>query len=121
MRRLTWLTVVAMSMLLSATIVLADGDKKTMAKTGMTMYLIESPHTLEECMAVMDETNKSKDLKHWSWGCMSGNHTAYRMVKAKDEAAALAMVPGSVRGKAKAHMLTTMTPAMLESAHKAHM
>jgi hypothetical protein len=68
----------------------------------------------------MDDAQKSKQLSLWQWGCMSGNHTAYRMVQAKDEAAALAMVPASVRDKAHAYKLTKMTPEMLASAHKAH-
>jgi hypothetical protein len=126
MRRFTWITVMAVVMVMSAAVVLAQGtpEKKAAApakSTGGQMFLIESPHTPEECLGVMDETHKAKDLEKWSWGCMSGDHTAYRMVKAKDEAAALAMVPASVRGKAKAIPVTTMTPAMLESAHKAHM
>jgi hypothetical protein len=49
---------------------------------------------------------------------MSGNHTAYRMVMAADENAALAMVPADVRANAHAYKVSTMTPAQLEAAHK---
>ena len=90
------------------------------AKPAMTMFLIESPHTPDECMNVMDEVNKSgsKELASWHWGCMSGNHTGYRMVMATDENAALARVPADVRAKAHAYKVSTMTPAQLDAAHK---
>jgi hypothetical protein len=91
------------------------------AKPVLDTYLIESPHTAEECMGVMDEANKAKQLGAWDWGCVAGNHTAYRMVKAADETAALAMVPESVRSKARAMKLMKMTPAQLAAAHKGHM
>jgi hypothetical protein len=68
----------------------------------------------------MDEAKKDNQLSEWNWGCMDGNHTGYRMVHAADEAAALAMVPESIRGKAHAYKVGKMTPAMLASAHKAH-
>jgi len=90
------------------------------AKSAMSMFLIESPHTEEECMNVMDDVNKSgpKELASWHWGCKSDNHTGYRMVIAADENAALAMVPAAVRAKAHAYKVSKMTPAQLEAAHK---
>ncbi|TMQ73619.1 MAG: hypothetical protein E6K81_03790 [Candidatus Eisenbacteria bacterium] len=127
MRRTTLVLVGCLAMMLMAASVFAQGEKakpamkSKMAMPAMSTYMIESPHTEEECMAVMDETAKMKDLGAWSWGCMDGNHTAYRMVQAKDEAAALAMVPENVRAKAHAYKVTKMTPAMLASAHKQHM
>ncbi|MBI1796144.1 MAG: hypothetical protein HY076_03930 [Candidatus Eisenbacteria bacterium] len=96
------------------------GDKMGAAKHAMSMYMIESPHTEAECLGVMDATSAAKELDKWEWGCMAGNHTAYRMVQAADENAALAMVPENVRAKAKAYKLTKMTAAMLEKAHQAH-
>ena len=94
-----------------------------MAKSMKSMFMIESPHTDAECMNVMDEVNKSgpKELSNWQWGCMSGNHTAYRMVMAADENAAMAMVPADVRAKAHAYKISKMTPEMLEMAHKGKM
>ena len=124
MRRVPKVLVGCLMVLLVAASALAQGamDKKaTPAKTTMpalSTFMIESPHTEQECMNVMDEVNKEKALAAWDWGCMAGNHTAYRIVKAKDEAAALAMVPASVRDKAHAYKIMKMTPAMLENAHK---
>lgn len=113
-----------LGVLIAAGSALADGtmQKKAMPakamKPAMSLFLIESPHTPEECMRVMDEAKHSKDIEAWSWGCEAGNHTAYRMVHAADEAAALAMVPEDVRGKAHAYKLTKMTAAKMQMEHK---
>ncbi len=126
MKRVTFLVVGCLAVLVVASGVLAQTApaKQPMAnakaKPVMSMFLIESPHTEAECMNVMDEVNKSgaKELEAWQWGCMSGNHTAYRTVMAADEDAALAMVPADVRAKAHAHKVSKMTAAQLEMAHK---
>ena len=124
MRRVPMVLVGCLAVLLAAASALAQGsmDKKAMPAKPMmpalSTFLIESPHTELECLNVMDEVNKEKGLAAWDWGCMAGNHTAYRIVKAKDEAAALAMVPASMREKAHVYKLMKMTPAMLEGAHK---
>jgi hypothetical protein len=127
MRRITLWAVTCVALMLTTGHALGQGgsaDKKAAMspkKAPMSTFLIVSPHTAEECLAVMDEVNKTKELTAWDWGCMSGNHTAYRTVKAADENAALAMVPESVRAKAQVYKVTKMTPAMLETAHKGHM
>jgi hypothetical protein len=129
MKRIMQIVLGCAVLLLVAGVALAEGTEKKaetgkMAKHPMAkgaMFLVESPHTQEECLAVMDEANKEKQLEKWDWGCMAGNHTAYRIVQAADENAALAMVPESVRAKAHAYKLSKMTPAQLEAAHKGHM
>ena len=126
MKRITLLTVGCLAMLLFAGSVLAQGTmhKKAMpvkaAKPAMSIFLIESPHAAEQCLKVMDEVNKSKELAAWDWGCMAGNHTGYRIVHAADESAALAMVPEDVRAQAHAYKISKMTAAQLEAAHKQH-
>jgi hypothetical protein len=123
MKRIHSLTVACFALLLIGGIAFAQGDEKKAssekpAKAAKATYLVEAPHTPEECLGVMDEANKSKELSQWQWGCMDGNHTGYRMVQASSEEAALAMVPESVRGKAHAYKLTKMTSGQLEQAHK---
>ena len=124
MKRITLFAVGCLAMILVGAVVFAQDNAKPAAKATkaakpmMAMYLVESPHTEEECLKVMDEVNTSKDLGKWEWGCMAGNHTAYRMVQATDETAALAMVPEDIRAKAHAYKLMKMTPAQLASAHK---
>ena len=124
MKRSMLLAVGCLALFLVGATVFAQGttDKKATpakpAKPALATYLIESPHTAEECLNVMDEVSKSKALAAWDWGCMDGNHTGYRVVHAADEAAALAMVPEDVRAKAHAYKVSKMTPAQLAEAHK---
>jgi len=51
----------------------------------MAKYLIESPHTEEECLQALDETlEKGTDLlAKFDWGCMSGEHTGWAVVDAE--------------------------------------
>ena len=124
MKRFTLLAACCLAMLLVGAGAFAEGTTAKKAaptkvmKPALTTFLIESPHSAEECLKVMDEVNQSKGLASWDWGCMAGNHTAYRIVQAADENAALAMVPEDVRAKAHVHKLTKMTPAQLTLAHK---
>ena len=134
MKRISLVAVSCLAMLALATAAFAEEGKPAekaenkmggekmehkMAKPAMmSSYMIVSPHTAEECLGMMDEVNKAKELGGWDFGCMAGDHTGYRIVRAKDEAAALAMVPASVRAKAHAQKVMKMTPAMLENAHK---
>ena len=124
MKRNTLLAISCLAMLLIGAGVLAQGTtaKKAghaaAAKPALAMFLIESPHTPEECLNVMDEVNNSKDLGAWDWGCAAGNHTGYRIVRAADENAALAMVPEDVRAQAHAYKISKMTSAQLAAAHK---
>src|SRR5690349_1405713 len=109
MKRSTLLAISCLATFLISASALAQGTsaKKAghapAAKPALAVFLIESPHTPDECLNVMDEVNKSKDLGAWDWGCAAGNHTGYRIVHAVDENAALAMVPEDVRAKAHAY------------------
>ena len=40
-------------------------------------YLIESPHTKEECLQALDDVlaRGPEFLARFEWGCMSGDHT----------------------------------------------
>src|SRR2546426_2247786 len=88
------------------------GAGKMHHRSSMPEFLIESPHTPEECMKSMDAiaAQGPKALDKWSFGCESGEHTAWAIVHAKDEQAALAMVPADLRDKAKVHKLEKFTP-----------
>ena len=127
MKRATLITAACAALLLVAAVALGQGMEKKAAMTAkatkpsVSTYLIVSPHEADECLAVMDEVNRQKELAGWDWGCMAGNHTAYRIVRAVDENAALATVPENVRSKAQVYKIMKMTPSMLEKAHKEHM
>src|SRR3989442_14203866 len=92
MKRIPLLAVGCLAMLLIGSSVFVQGTESIKtgpaegAKPPLATFLIESPHTPEECLNVMDEVNKSgpKELASWHWGCLSGNHTGYRVAVTAD-------------------------------------
>ncbi len=90
----------------------SGGDAKT--------YLVTTTHTPEQCLAALDElaAKDPKMLGKMEWGCMSGDHTGYAFVQAKDEKAALEQLPATNRASAKAVAVTKFTPAQLKAIHE---
>jgi hypothetical protein len=85
----------------------------------MAQYLIESPHTKEECLAALDElATKPQILEKFAFGCAAGEHTGYGMVEAQTESAAKEMVPSVVREKARVHPLSRFTVEQIQQFHK---
>lgn len=82
-------------------------------------YLVESPHTKEECLRELDgiAAKGSDVLGKFNWACRSGEHTGYAILEAKDEADARSVVPEIVRGKARVHPVDTFTPREVERLH----
>lgn len=87
----------------------------------MARYLIESPHTKEECLRALDEVlAKGPDvLARYDFGCMAGDHTGWATVEAQSDAAAGEFVPGFLRGKARIVMVGKYTPEQIRAAHQA--
>lgn len=84
-------------------------------------YLIESPHTKQECLRELDDISaKGKNtLGQFYWGCGKGDHTGYAIVDARDINEALNLVPTFVRDKAKVVELTQFNEDQIRSMHKA--
>ncbi len=96
----------------------STAQKSPKMETG-GMFMITSPHTQDECLKAMDELSsmgKAK-LSLFTWGCMSGDHTSYGVVKAKSEADAKAMIPASVRGKAHVVKVVKLTQEQIKAFH----
>lgn len=86
---------------------------------GNNKYFISIPHSQEDCMRAKDDFNdKSKLLAKTEWGCMSGDHTAYLFVVAKNETEAKNMLPESMRDIAKIVKVNKFTTKQIESMHK---
>jgi hypothetical protein len=83
-------------------------------------YLIESPHTKEECLSALDETlaKGSSALEAWTWGCKAGEHCGFAILEADSEASARNQVPRTVRAKARVHAVDTITPREIEQFHR---
>ncbi|HII01805.1 TPA: hypothetical protein HA351_09220 [Methanosarcinaceae archaeon] len=84
------------------------------------MYLIESPHTAEECLGALDELLEMGPavLEQYHFGCLVGVHTGWAIVNAESEAGALEIVPGSLRSKARAVKLNKFTADQIKEAHR---
>ena len=86
----------------------------------MARYLIESPHTPEECMKVLDAILMMGTglLDKFDFGCQVGEHTVWAVVEAGSESAARNMVPAFVRNKARIVEVSKFTPQQIRGAHK---
>ena len=82
-------------------------------------YLIESPHTKEECLQALDETlaRGPQHLAQFDWGCMAGQHVGWATVQAGSESEARNMVPSIVRDKARIVAVNKFTPSEIQSFH----
>ncbi len=64
----------------------------------MSQFMIEFPHTEDQCDRLLTETEQSGELPDIYYGCAAGRHTAWAVVRAADEDDALNMVPSPLRG-----------------------
>ena len=67
----------------------------------MDRYLIETPHTVQDCKMLVQEVYAMGYLHHFDWGCMDGVHSGWAIIEAESEAQARLAVPAIVRGKAR--------------------
>jgi hypothetical protein len=111
---------VTISFFVAAPSIAAEHKGMAMAKGGMDRFLIISPHTAEQCLAVLDDmaAKEPQMLAKTDWGCMAGDHTAYMIVEAKDEMAAKNKVPQIVRDQAKVIKLNKFTAEQIKSFHQ---
>ncbi len=82
-------------------------------------YMIETPHTKEECLRALDEElAKGPDiLKKFNYGCKAGDHTGYAIVDVKNEMEARNLVPGFLLNKARIVEVDIFTPEVIKSLH----
>jgi hypothetical protein len=85
----------------------------------MKKYVIESPHTREECLRALDEelAKGPQILEQFNYGCMSGDHTAYAIVDARDEKEARNLVPAFLLNSARIIEVGKFTPEVIKSFH----
>lgn len=120
------LVVVFLASVLTGALALADGygagsgsAAKTSHRAASAEYLVESPHTADGCLQALDEISAMgpNALAKWQFGCMTGEHIGWAIVKAADEKAALQTVPASLRAQARVHKLNTFTAAQVKAFH----
>lgn len=84
----------------------------------MAKYVIESAHTVEECLQALDDFLEEDTLQKFVFGCKSGDHTGWAYVDADSEEEALEIVPEFIRDKACAYEVGKFTPEDIKAAHQ---
>lgn len=83
----------------------------------MPSFLIQSPHTADDCVKAIEYVHAAGYLTHFHWGCKSGDHTGYVILDAKDKNEALMAVPTFGRDKAHIAELTQFTIEQIRGMH----
>ncbi|HTR81482.1 MAG TPA: hypothetical protein VMM58_07610 [Bacteroidota bacterium] len=83
----------------------------------MDRYLVESPHSKDDCTHALKQVEALGYLTHFEWGCESGIHTGFAIIEAENEAQARMVVPSMSRKEARVIKLNKFTPEMLASSH----
>jgi len=83
----------------------------------MNRYLIETPHTNDNCLALVDELNAQGYLNNFEWGCKAGSHTGWAIIEAEDETQARLCVPPLVRSQAHVTRLNKFSAQEIADLH----
>jgi hypothetical protein len=88
----------------------------------MPRFLIQSPHTQEECLQALDAflAQGPDSLARYDFACAAGdhsNHTSYATVEAANESAARALLPQLVSSRAQVIEVGKVTPEQIRSYH----
>lgn len=67
----------------------------------MNRYMIETPHSPEECKTILEDVKVAGYLHYFDWGCAIGVHCGWAIVEAESLDHARQMVPWEVREKAR--------------------
>lgn len=88
----------------------------------MERYIVESPHTKDECLRALDEilAEGPAALNKFDWGCQTGDHTGYAVVDAENETNVRNMIPSFLRTKARVIKVGKFTPEQIRSFHSSH-
>ncbi len=88
----------------------------------MAQYLIESPHTDEECLQALDDiaAQQNELLGNCYFACQMGDHRGWAVVDKGSEAEAANLLPESLRSKARVYMVDQFTPEQIRSFHEMH-
>ena len=88
----------------------------------MARYLVELPHTKEDCLQALDSVVAFSNslIDRIDWGCGGDVHTGWLLIEAQDANAAKMMVPTNIRDRAKAVQLNKFSAEQVRSFHDAH-
>jgi len=84
----------------------------------MDRYLIETPHTVPECLDLVKLLNAQGYLWNFDWGCKAGIHSGWVIIEAENEAQARLAVPPLVRSRARIIKLNKFDAVTIEDYEK---
>jgi hypothetical protein len=87
----------------------------------MERYLIETPHTNENCLALLDLLHAQGFLQNFDWGCKAGVHRGWAIIEAESIAQAMLSVPPLVRSHALVIRLNKFDAEEVAQLHKDEM
>jgi hypothetical protein len=67
----------------------------------MQRFLIESPHSAENCDQAIKDLHVAGYLHHFEWGCKDNDHTAWTIVEAETVEDTRQIVPWYLRDQAR--------------------
>ncbi len=87
----------------------------------MPNYLVEAIHEPDpaSCLRLLDAVllQGAHYLTHTDWGCMAGDHRAWILLDAEDDAAVKRIIPPAFRDKARIVKLNKFTPEQIRGMH----
>ncbi len=83
----------------------------------MDRYLIESPHTNQDCISILKDCLAAGFLRNFEWGCDDDNHCGWAIIEAENHEQASLSVPPLMRHKAKIVKLAKYTNEYVEALH----
>src|SRR5215469_4257612 len=84
----------------------------------MNRYLIETPHTAEECLDLIKVLNAQGYLWNFDWGCKAGIHSGWAIIEVENVAQARLVVPPLVRSRARIVKLNKFDATTIEDCEK---
>lgn len=86
----------------------------------MAKYIIEKPHTSEECLDDLDSmlAEAPDILDKFVWGCGQGEHNGWALIESDSKEDLVATLPESIRGKFKVTEVSKLTPEEIKSFHR---
>jgi hypothetical protein len=87
-------------------------------RKNMDRYLIETPHTAEECLDLIKVLNAQGYLWNFDWGCKAGIHSGWAIIEAENDAEARLAVPPLVRTRARIVKLNKFDGSTIEDCEK---
>jgi hypothetical protein len=83
----------------------------------MDRFLIETPHTEQNCHLLIDQIQAMGYLYNFDWGCKAGIHCGWAIIEAESEEQAKLAVPPLVRGAARVIRLVKFSPDAAGEMH----